>query len=73
LATPHHEAAEVMDVHLFSVAEALQMAHSGQISDGPSVMALLLCADQLHSLTNIAEPTGAAIRKSKDGENSEEE
>lgn len=51
LDTPRHEAAEVMDVHLFAVEEALQMARNGQISDGPSVMALLLCADQLRTLT----------------------
>lgn len=59
LDTPHHEAAEVMDVHFFSVAEALRMARGGQISDGPSVMALLLCADQLQALAGEAKAPAA--------------
>ena len=64
LDTPHHEAAEVMDVHLFPIEEALRMAHSGRISDGPSVMALLLCADQLRgpAENGTASLTGPIVR-----------
>jgi 8-oxo-dGTP pyrophosphatase MutT (NUDIX family) len=51
LSEPHHEAAEVMHVHRLPLAEALQMARSGQISDGPTALALLLCADRLAAMT----------------------
>ncbi len=44
---PHHEAAEVMHVHRVPIAMALAMARAGEISDGPSALALLLCADRL--------------------------
>lgn len=47
LGEPHHEPAEVMEVHLHSVAGALEMARTGQISDGPTALALLLCAGRL--------------------------
>ncbi|WP_374688294.1 NUDIX domain-containing protein [Promineifilum sp.] len=47
LGAAHHEPAEVMQVHLKPVAEALEMARTHQISDGPSALALLLCAEQL--------------------------
>lgn len=50
---PHHEAAEVMDIHLMPVDDALRMARSGQISDGPTALALLLCADQLIALRDL--------------------
>ena len=43
----HHEAAEVMHVHRVPVAKALAMARAGEITDGPSALALLLCADRL--------------------------
>ncbi|MBP6788631.1 MAG: NUDIX hydrolase [Candidatus Promineofilum sp.] len=43
----HHEAAEVMHVHRMPVSRALAMARAGEISDGPSALALLLCADRL--------------------------
>ena len=44
----HHEAAEVMHVHRLPVGRALAMARAGEISDGPSALALLLCADRLY-------------------------
>ncbi len=47
LGTPHHEAAEVMEVHTVSIEQALSMARAGQITDGPSALALLLCADRM--------------------------
>jgi len=50
LGATHHEAAEVMEVHLFTIEEALAMAQEGQITDGPSALALLLCADRLKAL-----------------------
>lgn len=50
LGRPHHEPAEVMTIHLKPIPEALAMAISGQISDGPTALALLLCADQLQAL-----------------------
>lgn len=42
-----HEAAEVMEVHLKPAAEVLAMARRGDISDGPTALAVLLCADRL--------------------------
>ena len=50
LGEPHHESAEVMTISLKSIPEALAMAKSGQISDGPTALALLLCADRLAKL-----------------------
>lgn len=51
LGTPQHEAAEVMEVHLLSIDEALSMAREGKITDGPSALALLLCAQRLTAAT----------------------
>jgi ADP-ribose pyrophosphatase len=50
LAAPAHEPAEVMEVHPMPMAEVLRMARSGEISDGPSALALLLCEEQLKAL-----------------------
>ena len=36
-----------MHVHRMPVSRALAMARAGEISDGPSALALLLCADRL--------------------------
>lgn len=47
LGRPHHEPAEVMEIHPTPAAEALRMARAGEISDAPSVLALLLCAPLL--------------------------
>jgi hypothetical protein len=47
-----HETAEVMTVHTRPVTAVLQMAHSGQISDGPSALALLLCEPYLPPIFN---------------------
>ena len=51
LGEPRHEAAEVMTGHQLSVANALRMAQSGEITDGPTALALLLCAERLAALT----------------------
>ena len=50
LSHPDHEPAEVIQVHPKPIAEVLDMAHSGQITDGPSALALLLAEPKLHSL-----------------------
>lgn len=47
IGAPHHEPAEVMSVHMKTIAEALRMALAGEITDGPTALALLLCADRL--------------------------
>ena len=47
LGAPAHEVAEVIEVHRKQVADVLHMARSGQISDGPSMLALFLCEDRL--------------------------
>ncbi len=46
----HHEAAEVMEVHRLPIGEALAMARAGQVTDGPTALALLLCADRLRAV-----------------------
>jgi 8-oxo-dGTP pyrophosphatase MutT (NUDIX family) len=50
LGPTRHEATEVMEIHPRPIAEALRMARSNEISDGPSALALLLCADKLQDL-----------------------
>ena len=50
LGNPSHESAEVMSVTLKSPDEAIRMARTGKISDGPSALALLLCAERLTAL-----------------------
>jgi len=47
LGTPQREAMEIMEVRLFPPKEALEMARRGEINDGPSALALLLCAEFL--------------------------
>lgn len=39
----HRESTEIMELRMVPVAEALRMAQAGEISDGPSALALLLC------------------------------
>jgi ADP-ribose pyrophosphatase len=43
LGESHREPTELMQVHLVPVAEAMRMAREGEISDGPSALALLWC------------------------------
>lgn len=47
-----HETAEVMSVHHKPIAEALAMARAGVITDGPSALALLLCAERLAAISS---------------------
>ncbi|MCL4870394.1 MAG: NUDIX hydrolase [Anaerolineae bacterium] len=53
LSRPHHEPAEVIQIHPKPIAEVLHMARTGQISDGPSALALLLAENQLRDLSAI--------------------
>lgn len=50
LGEPVHEAAEVIEVHTKPINEVLMMAQTGQIKDGNTVLALLLCAETLRNL-----------------------
>ncbi len=43
LAEPDRESTEEIEVRLVDVDEALRMARSGEISDGPSTLALMWC------------------------------
>ena len=43
LGKPRHEPAEVIQIHPTPIKTALAMARAGQISDGGSALALLLC------------------------------
>jgi len=43
----HCEPGEIIEVHPVPIAEALEMAHSGQIKDCKSALALLLCEPYL--------------------------
>lgn len=50
LGRPCHESTEIIEVCPKPIAEVLRMAQANEISDGPSALALLLCADQLRAL-----------------------
>ena len=43
LGESHREPTELMEMRLVPVEEALRMAREGEISDGPSALALLWC------------------------------
>ena len=47
LGTSQQEPTELMEVHLTPITEALRMAREGEISDGPSALALLWCQQHL--------------------------
>ena len=44
---PNHESTEVMTICPKPIEEVLRMAQTNEIADGPSALALLLCADKL--------------------------
>lgn len=52
---PNHEATEVMTICPKPIDEALRMAQANEITDGPSALALLLCADKLRQHSKIAD------------------
>ena len=43
LGETHREPTELMDIRLVPVEEVLRMAREGEITDGPSALALLWC------------------------------
>jgi ADP-ribose pyrophosphatase len=45
--TPHREQGEIMEVHPKPIDEALAMARNGEIKDGKSALALLMCESYL--------------------------
>lgn len=45
-----HEPTEVITVHTFPVDELFRMARAGEITDGPSALALFLCEGQLRAI-----------------------
>jgi ADP-ribose pyrophosphatase len=47
LGDTHREPTELMEMRLVPVEEALRMARDGEISDGPSALALLWCGPLL--------------------------
>lgn len=49
LGEPHREPSEVMERHIFPVEKALDMARQGEVADGPSALAILICAPFLAS------------------------
>jgi ADP-ribose pyrophosphatase len=50
LGRPQHESTEIMEICPKPIAEVLRMAQANEISDGPSALALLLCAEKLKRL-----------------------
>ncbi len=54
LGQPEYEATEVMEVIPMPIPEVLRMAQNNEISDGPSALALLLCAEKLQALAEKA-------------------
>ena len=55
LGETHREPTELMEIRLVPVQEALRMAHEGEISDGPSALALLWCRPLLCLATNASD------------------
>ena len=49
LGQAHPEPTELMEIRLVPVEEALRMAREGEITDGPSALALLWCEPMLRS------------------------
>jgi ADP-ribose pyrophosphatase len=47
LGEPAHEPAEVIEIHRKPIAEVLHLARTGHITDAPSALVLLLCAQRL--------------------------
>lgn len=61
LGAPRHEPAEVIEIHLFPINTVLEMAHSHLISDGPSALAILLCAGRLKAIAADGPTVGAPL------------
>ena len=55
LGEPEHEPAEIIEIHLKSIPEALKMAKSNQVDDGPSALAIMLCSQQLETIQALRQ------------------
>ena len=49
LGETHREPTELMEMRLVQIEEAIRMAREGEITDGPSALALLICEQLLSS------------------------
>jgi ADP-ribose pyrophosphatase len=49
LGEPRHEPSEVMERHIFLRDQVIEMIHRGEIQDGPSALAILLCLPHLEA------------------------
>jgi ADP-ribose pyrophosphatase len=49
LGEPHHEPSEVMERHILPREEVLAMVMRGDIADGPSALAILLCVPHIRA------------------------
>ena len=47
LGEPHREPTEVMERYIFPVEKVLEMARCGNVADGPSALAILMCEPHL--------------------------
>ena len=47
LGKPHHEPSEVMERHILPLEDVLAMVMRGDIADGPSALAILLCTPHI--------------------------
>jgi ADP-ribose pyrophosphatase len=54
LGEAHREPTELMEVVLLPVQEALRMARAGEVSDGPSALALLWCEPLLRPTSSYS-------------------
>ena len=50
LGATNHESTEVMDIRPIPINDALRMAHTGEINDGTSVLALLMSEPKLRAM-----------------------
>ena len=57
---PQREPTEVIHTRPVPIAEALRMARDGEITDGPSALALLLCQHRLEEIARATDPPDAA-------------
>ena len=53
LGEAQYEPTELMEMRMVPIEEALRMARSGEITDGPSALALLWCEDLLADQQSI--------------------
>ena len=49
----HHEPVEIIEVHPLTIAEVLNMVHTGKITDATSALAILLCESHLRQMAGL--------------------